>query len=154
MILTKIKYPIVLNAIWTYAKKQLLHWIWMLNSLMMSEDNATKPMSSFCFTLQGCWDQEIRNSQKMGKMKLNKMSKFVHPHKWYPVTLDFHLDITDHKNEIPCQRLTIKGIVLDIGSVEMRHYIQGAHKLIPFEQIEALLSLQLMDFPHHPISKP
>lgn len=82
------------------------------------------------------------------------MSEFVGPYKWYPVTLDFHLDITDHKNETPCQRLTIQGIVLDIGSVEIKHNVQGIHKLIPFEQREALLSLQFMNFPHHPTSKP
>lgn len=74
-------------------------------------------------------------------MQLSKMSKFFHPHKRYPVTLNFPFDITDDKNETPCQLLTIKGIVLDIGSVEMRHNVQGTHKLIPFEQVEALLSL-------------
>lgn len=51
-------------------------------------------------------------------MQLNKKSKLVHLPKQYPVTLDFHLDITDHENETPIQRVTIKGIVLNIGGVK------------------------------------
>lgn len=99
MALTKIKYLIVLDVVWIYAKKQFLHWIWMLNSLMMSEDNASKPMSSFSF-----YPPRLLRSGKWKltenvKMQLIKMSKIVQPHKCYPVALVFHLDITEHKNE-------------------------------------------------------
>lgn len=90
------------------------------------------------------------------------MSKFVHLHEQYPVTLDFHLDTTDQENQTPSQQLTIKDIVLNIGSAEMKHNVQGTQKKNKpktkkpafFDKREALLSLQLMDFPHHPISKP
>lgn len=82
------------------------------------------------------------------------MSKFVHLPKQYPVAPGFHLDITDHEKETPRQWLTIKGIVLNTGSAEMKHNVQGTHKLAFLDQGATLLSLQFMDFPHHPISKP
>lgn len=86
-------------------------------------------------------------------MQFNKKSKFVHLHKEYPVTLDFHLDITDHENGTS-QQLTMKGIFLNTGTAEMWHNVQGTKKLAFFDQKVALLSLQFMDFLHHLISKP